>query len=118
MRKTILLAGAALALGIAPAAAQQNPVKIGFVSTFSGPVAVIGNDMRNSFELALDHLGHKMGGRPVQVIYEDDGFKPEIGKQKSEKLVQSDHVDFVVRLHLVERAAWPPTSRSSIPRPS
>jgi branched-chain amino acid transport system substrate-binding protein len=96
MRKAILLAGAVLALGIAPAAAQDKPVKIGFVSTFSGPVAVIGNDMRNSFNLALDHLDHKMGGRSVEVLYEDDGFKPEIGKQKSEKLVQSDHVDFVV----------------------
>jgi len=95
MRKILLATGAALALGIAPAAAQA-PVKIGFISTFSGPTAVIGNDMRNSFELALDHLGRKMGNRPVQVIYEDDGVKPEVGKQKSEKLVQSDKVDFVV----------------------
>jgi len=95
MKKYLLAAGAALALGIGPATAQ-DPVKIGFISTFSGPVAVIGNDMRNSFELALDHLGRKMGGRPVEVIYEDDGFKPEVGKQKTEKLVQSDKVDFVV----------------------
>ena len=95
MKRYLLAAGAALALGIGPATAQ-DPVKIGFISTFSGPVAVIGNDMRNSFELALDHLGRKMGGRPVEVIYEDDGFKPEVGKQKSEKLVQSDKVDFVV----------------------
>lgn len=94
MRKTFLLAGAAVLLGMVPAAAQ-NPVKIGFISTFSGPVAVIGNDMRNSFELALDHLGRKVGGRPVEVIYEDDGFKPEVGKQKTDKLVQSDHVDFI-----------------------
>jgi branched-chain amino acid transport system substrate-binding protein len=95
MKMVLVAAGAALALGMGPAMAQ-NPVKIGFLSTFSGPVAVIGNDMRNSFELALDHLGRKMGGRPVEVIYEDDGFKPETGKQKSEKLVQSDKVDFVV----------------------
>jgi branched-chain amino acid transport system substrate-binding protein len=95
MRKIFLAAGAAIAVGAGQAAAQ-SPVKIGFISTFSGPVAVIGNDMRNSFELALDHLGRKMGNRPVQVIYEDDGFKPEVGKQKSEKLVQSDKVDFVV----------------------
>jgi branched-chain amino acid transport system substrate-binding protein len=94
MRKIFLTAGAAVLLGAGPALAQ-NPVKIGFISTFSGPVAVIGNDMRNSFELALDHLGRKMGGRPVEVIYEDDGFKPEIGKQKTDKLVQSDHVDFI-----------------------
>ncbi|HVQ68914.1 MAG TPA: ABC transporter substrate-binding protein, partial [Bradyrhizobium sp.] len=59
------------------------------------PTAVIGNDMRNSFELALDHLGRKMGGKPVEVIYEDDGQKPDVGKQKTEKLIQSDKVDFI-----------------------
>src|SRR5512132_2688916 len=96
MRKTLLIAGTALALAVAPAAAQNKTIKIGFVSTFSGPVANIGNDMRNSFELALDHLGRKMGGIPVEVIYEDDGQKPDVGKQKTDKLVQSDKVDFIV----------------------
>jgi len=96
MRKALLVAGAALMLAAGPATAQQKTVKIGFISTFSGPVAVIGNNMRDSFELALDHMGRKMGGLPVQVIYEDDGFKPEVGKQKTEKLIESDKVDFVV----------------------
>src|ERR1019366_2442863 len=96
MRKTLLVASAALVLAAGPAMAQQKTIKIGFVSTFSGPVAVIGNDMRNSFELALDHLGRKMGGLPVEVIYEDDQQKPDVGKQKTEKLIESDKVDFVV----------------------
>ena len=52
--------------------------------------------MRNSFELALDHIGRKMGGLPVEVIYEDDEQKPEVGKQKTEKLIESDKVDFIV----------------------
>lgn len=95
MRKSLIAAGALLALASGPALAQKS-VKIGFVSTFSGPTAVIGNDMRNSFELALDHLGRKMGGLPVEVIYEDDQQKPEVGKQKTEKLIQSDKVNFVV----------------------
>jgi branched-chain amino acid transport system substrate-binding protein len=109
MRATIrpwLLGGAALALaagpaGIGQAAAQgmmapQKTVKIGLISTFSGPAAAIGNDMRNSFELGLDHLGRKIGGLPVEVIYEDDQIKPEVGVQKTQKLIQSDKVDFVV----------------------
>jgi branched-chain amino acid transport system substrate-binding protein len=95
MRTALWLAGAAwLALG--SSAMSADSIKIGFVSTFSGPTAVIGNDMRNSFELALDHLGRKMDGKPVEVIYEDDQQKPDIGKQKTEKLVQSDKVDFIV----------------------
>ena len=95
MKKLLLAAAAVLALGAGPAMSQGKSVKIGFVSTFSGPTAVIGNDMRNSFELALDHMGRKMGGLPVEVIYEDDQQKPEVGKQKTEKLLQSDKVDFM-----------------------
>jgi branched-chain amino acid transport system substrate-binding protein len=95
MRTAFWLAGAA-ALTLANSAFAADSIKIGFVSTFSGPTAVIGNDMRNSFELALDHLGRKIDGKPVEVIYEDDQQKPDIGKQKTEKLVQSDKVDFIV----------------------
>ena len=84
---------AALAFGL-PAMAQ-TPIKIGFVSTFSGPQAAIGEDMRRSAELAREHLGGKMGGKPFEIIYEDDQFKPDVGKQKSEKLVQQDKVNFV-----------------------
>jgi branched-chain amino acid transport system substrate-binding protein len=94
MKTAFWLAGAA-ALTLASAAQAGDTIKIGFVSTFSGPTAVIGNDMRNSFELALDHLGRKMGGKAVEVIYEDDAQKPDVGKQKTEKLVQSDKVDFI-----------------------
>jgi branched-chain amino acid transport system substrate-binding protein len=94
MRKALLASVAALALSVGPAVAQKS-VKIGFVSTFSGPTAVIGNDMRNAFELALDHMGRKMAGLPVEVIYEDDQQKPDVGRQKTEKLIQSDRVNFV-----------------------
>jgi len=99
MKRSVLMGIAALALLAAPlipAMAQQKTVKIGFISSFSGPVAAIGNDMRNSFELGLDHLGRKLGGLPVEVIYEDDEIKPDVGLQKTQKLIQSDHVDFVV----------------------
>ena len=98
--KRLLLAGCAVAalaaIVAAPSVAQQKTIKIGFVSTFSGPVAAIGNDMRNSFELALDHHGRKLGGLPVEVIYEDDQIKPEVGVQKTQKLIESDKVDFLV----------------------
>src|SRR5579871_1822881 len=87
---------AALALAGGPALAQNKTVKIGFISTFTGPPAAIGNDMKNSFELGLDHHGRKLGGLPVEVIYEDDQTKPEVGVQKTQKLIESDHVDFVV----------------------
>ena len=95
--KSILLGTAALlAFAITPALPQQKSIKIGFISTFSGPPAAIGNDMRNSFELGLDHLGRKLGGLPVEVLYEDDQTKPEVGVQKTQKFIESDKVDFIV----------------------
>jgi branched-chain amino acid transport system substrate-binding protein len=96
MKRVLLACCATLALGSAPALAQQKTIKIGLVSTFSGPPAAIGNDMRNSFELGLDHLGRKLGGLPVEVIYEDDQTKPDVGVQKTQKLIDSDKVDFIV----------------------
>ncbi len=94
MTTKLLATLVAIAWLATPVLAQQK-VKIGFITTLSGPQAAIGQDMRDAVELALDHLGRKMAGLPVEVIYEDDTFKPDVGKQKSEKLVQQDQVHFV-----------------------
>jgi len=95
LRVTSAVALGAVSLAAQDAAAQAKKIKIGFVTTLSGPNAAYGQDMRNAVELALDHIGRKMGGIPVEVIYEDDEQKPEVGKQKTEKLLQRDKVDFV-----------------------
>lgn len=79
---------------MAPAHAAET-VKIGFVTTLTTPAGVIGRDMVDALDLALEHIGGQMGGLEVELIVEDDGFKPEIGKQKTDKLVKHDDVDFV-----------------------
>ena len=78
----------------APAAAQQK-VKIGFISTFSGPQGVMGQYMKESVELAIEHLGGKVGGVPVEVVYGDDQVKPDVGVQVAEQMLKKDQVDFV-----------------------
>jgi branched-chain amino acid transport system substrate-binding protein len=78
----------------APAFAQQK-LKIGFISTFSGPVGAIGADMKNSVELALDHLGRKVGGLETEIIYGDDQFKPDVGKQVADEMLKKHQVNFV-----------------------
>lgn len=85
---------AGLALVATPAMAADS-VKIGFITTLTTSAAVIGNDMRDAVNLAMEHIRGKMGGKKVELILEDDGFKPEIGKQKADKLVKKDDVDFV-----------------------
>jgi len=89
--RTVCIAAAIAVTGAAHAA----EVKIGFVTTLTTPAGVIGEDMKNSVELALEHIGNKMGNLDVVLIMEDDGFKPDIGKQKTDKLVKQDDVDFV-----------------------
>ncbi len=92
MSKLMMAAGFSVAASTAMAA---DTVKIGFVTTLTTGGAVIGLEMKNAVELAMETIGHKMGGKKVQVIFEDDGFKPEIGKQKTDKLIKQDKVDFL-----------------------
>jgi branched-chain amino acid transport system substrate-binding protein len=90
-----VFAGLAAASLLAAPAAAADAVKIGFVATFSGPAAALGNDMRDGFNLGIENLGRQMSGRPVEMIYEDDTAKPEVGHQKTDKLIEADHVDFL-----------------------
>ena len=88
------LATCLLALAVSPVQGADK-VKIGFVTTLTTGAGVIGRDMKDAVDLAVEHIGGKMAGLDVEVLYEDDGFKPETGKQKADKLVKSDDVDFV-----------------------
>lgn len=92
-KKFLLLASAGL-IAIGPAAAAEK-VKIGFVTTITTPAGVIGKDMVDAVNLAMEDIGGKMAGLDVELIVEDDGFKPAIGKQKTDKLVKQDKVQFV-----------------------
>src|SRR5689334_21633846 len=90
------LAGAVIAaFAFASPALAQQKVKIGFISTFSGPQGVMGTYMKESVELAIQHLGGKVGGLPVEMVYGDDQFKPDVGVQVAEEMLKKDNVDFV-----------------------
>ena len=91
----ILIAGAIAALIASSPAIAQQKLKIGFVTTLSGPAGIIGKHMKDSVELALDDLGHKVGGIPTEVIYGDDQFKPDVGLQVAEEMMKKDQVDIV-----------------------
>jgi len=75
--------------------AQQQKLKIGFITTLSGPPAIIGKHMKDSVEVALEHLGGKVGGLETEVIYGDDQFKPDVGVQLAEEMLKKHQVDFV-----------------------
>jgi branched-chain amino acid transport system substrate-binding protein len=84
---------AGLLLG-APAHAADR-VKVGFVSTLSGPNSALGIDIRDAFNLAVKLNGGKLGGLPAEVIVADDQFRPDVAKQLFEKNIKRDRVDFM-----------------------
>jgi len=95
MRRPIFAAVTAVALAFATPALAQQKVKIGFITTFTGPQGVMGQYMKDSVELALDHLGRKVGGLEVEMVYGDDQFKPDVGVQVAEEMLKKHQVDFV-----------------------
>ncbi len=95
-RKRLSILAAALMLASAIHAAHAaDRVKVGFLSTLSGPGAGLGIDIRDGFNLAVKHLNGKFGGLPAEVIVADDQQKPEIAQQATEKFLKKDKVDFM-----------------------
>src|SRR5947209_10221847 len=97
MKQRLKLTGLAALLGIAvnPAIAQEK-IKIGVIVTLSGSAAVLGQQARDGFALAIKDLGGKMAGRDVEVIAVDDELKPDAAVTKVKGLLERDRVDFVV----------------------
>src|SRR6267378_3328158 len=85
----------AAAMAAAVAAQAADKVKIGFISTLSGPNAAIGSDIRDGFNLAIKLNGGKLGGLPVEVLVGDDQLKPELAKQFAERFLRLEKVDFI-----------------------
>ena len=84
MKRLVLLAAAAMSLGATGAQAQEK-LKIGIIATLSGPPAVLGQQLRNGFNLAVKRLDGKLGGRDVEVIVADDELKPDLAVTKVAK---------------------------------
>ena len=82
-----------VALGATAMAADK--VKVGFVSTLSGPSSALGIDIRDGFLLAVKLNGGKLGGLPAEVLISDDQFKPDVARQLFERNIKRDKVDFM-----------------------
>ncbi|NBW49268.1 MAG: ABC transporter substrate-binding protein [Betaproteobacteria bacterium] len=94
-RLACLLAASLAAFGTGSLAQTATKVKIGLVSTLSGPNGAIGEDIRDAFNLAIKLNDGKLGGLPVEVVIGDDQFKADVGKQLFERMVKRDKVDFM-----------------------
>jgi branched-chain amino acid transport system substrate-binding protein len=93
----IVAIAAVLALAFSAAQAQdKDKLRIGLIATLSGPPAVLGQQLRNGFSLAVKHLSGKLGGREADIIVADDELKPDVAITKVKALVERDKVEFVI----------------------
>ncbi|MEO3692510.1 ABC transporter substrate-binding protein [Roseateles paludis] len=94
MKKALLCATLALAAAALPATAADK-VKVGLLTTLSGPGAGLGVDIRDGFALGLKHAGGKFGPLPVELITADDQQNPEVTKQATDRFIKRDKVDLM-----------------------
>ena len=89
------LTALAAALLLAGSVHAADKIKVGLVSTLSGPGAGLGVDIRDGFQLGMKHLNGKLGNLPAEVIVADDQQNPDIAKQAADKMLKKDKVDFM-----------------------
>ncbi|HEX6266065.1 MAG TPA: ABC transporter substrate-binding protein, partial [Burkholderiales bacterium] len=80
---------------LAGSAFAADRIRVGFITTLSGPSGAIGIEIRDGFQLALKMNGGRLGGLPAEVLVADDQFKPDVGRQAAEKYVRLDKVHFL-----------------------
>src|SRR5258706_4426685 len=90
------LVAVVLALGLSTPLYAADKLTLGFMTTLSGPGAVVGNDIRDGMRLALDHLNNRVGGLPTSVLIEDDRKKPEVAIELANKFIRQDRADALI----------------------
>jgi len=114
MKHTLIAAVAAAAFATSAQAASE--LKIGFLSTLSGPASALGIEVRDGFNLALKLHGGKLGGLPTEIVMGDDQLNPEVGKQLTERMLKRDRVNLMtgVIFSNVMLAVWPTIEQSKV----
>jgi branched-chain amino acid transport system substrate-binding protein len=108
---------AVLALALAVPAYSADKLTIGFMTTLSGPAAVVGQEIRDGMRLAVEHLNGRVGGLPTNILVEDDRQKPEVAVDLANKFLRSDRADVLIGFsfsHLLLAAFGPVTQAETV----
>lgn len=95
MTNKALIVALAATVALAPTAHAATEVKLGFIASLSGPLALVGTEMQRGMNLALEQLGGKLGGLPVKLSTGDDKAVPSEGVSAASKLIDEDKIDIV-----------------------
>jgi len=91
----------ALAFALLPsdAGADQPPLRIGFIQTFSGGFTQAGKASMAAIGTFMKEHGDSVGGRKVEIIQRDDGgAAPDTAKRLAQELIVQDHADILMGL--------------------
>ena len=86
---------ASLAFALASHGASAE-VKVGYIGSFSGPTAMLGQEQYDGFMLGVEMASKQPGSVPVKVIREDDQYKPEMSLQATRRLLDQEKVNAIV----------------------
>jgi len=91
------IAGASLLGGPTRGFGQAKPIRIGFQVHRTGIGATYGRWFERTTAAAVKQINAKggIGGRPIEIVAEDDGTDPKRGPEVVEKLARQHKVDFV-----------------------
>ena len=97
LRRTFIAASVCAAVSL-PASihAQSEPIRIGFLTVRSGPLAAGGKQMEEGINLFLKERNHILAGRKVELTIADTGGNPALAKTKTQELVERHKVHVVI----------------------
>ena len=112
----LLLSASFLAIGVNLGTAGAEELRIGFLAPVTGPLAQLGKDMTDGFQLYLDETKGDFHGAQVKFIREDTQGKPALAVLKAEKLINEDKVHLLVggTLASIGYAVAPVSTREKI----
>jgi len=90
--------GAALAFGVCAGAYAADPIKIGSVLSLTGPAAFLGDPEIKTLQQYVDDINAKGGvlGRPLDLVYYDDGSDASKANGFGKRLIDDDKVDILI----------------------
>jgi branched-chain amino acid transport system substrate-binding protein len=93
---TVLLGAVAASASPDLAQAQTDPLRVGFLTVRTGPLAAGGRQMEEGIQVFLKERNYTLAGRKVELIIADTGGNPVGAKTKTQELVERNKVHVII----------------------
>ena len=112
-----LLSGLAVVAASIQPASSQEPIKIGVMFPYTGPISAQGRARARRHQEAFDEENNTVAGRKIELLYEDSAGRPDTGLTKLKALVERDKVNLLLSelVSSIGAAAAPYVTEQKIP---